>query len=315
VSGGLGAWLRERYVEPEAPLVAVEIRSRALGVVRVAREGGRRRVAAAAVLELPAGWVEPSLALGNVKDPEALKGHLRAALERTGVLGGAHVALVVPDPAVRVALLPQADVPAGKPAETDEIVRFKLRKSLPFDVKDAAVSVARPGAPGAGVLVAVMQQVVLREYEVVCEALGLRPGLVMPSSIALATALAPTMGVGHHLLLNWDENAACIVLVREGWPLLVRTFGGEGAVRPEAVARELASTGVYLTERLGAPEVSSLVVRAAHPGAREGLDALRMGGMPAPRLADPWATLGGAVDAVSQPLAGAAAALAVRPAA
>jgi hypothetical protein len=312
VSGAadLARWLQTRFREPEPALVAVEVRSRAVGVVRVAREGNRSRVAAAASLELPAGALAPSVAQANVKDPAALQAVLRAALERTGVLGGARVALVVPDPAVRVALLPASELPPGKPSEVEEVVRFKLRKTLPFEVKDAAVSVGRgPGASSPAV-VAVMPHAVLREYEVACESLALHPGLVVPSGLALASAVGPGLGGGDHVLLNWDHAAASIVVLRDGWPLLVRTFVGEGAVQPDAVARELASTGVYFTERLGGAAFQSLTVRAAHPDGLAGLDALRMAGLPPVRLADPWAALGGAVDALAQPLAGAAAVLA-----
>jgi hypothetical protein len=310
VSGGsLARWLRTRFRDPEPPLVAVEIRSRAVGVVRVARDGDRTRLAAAASLELPPAAVTPSVAQANVKDPETLQAVLRAALERTGVLGGARVALVVPDPAVRVALLPAAEVPPGKAVELEEVVRFKLRKTLPFEVKDSAVSVRRGPGPSSPVVAAVMPLAVLREYEVVCESLALQPGLVLPSALALASAVATSLGPGAHLLLNWDQGAASIVVLQDGWPILVRTFSGDNAVQPEMVAREMVSTGVYFTERLGGGAFQSLTVRAAHAEGLAGLDALHIEGLPPVRMADPWTALGGAADALAQPLAGAAAAL------
>jgi len=134
-------WLSRTFVEPPLPLVAVEVRPRAVAVVRLARDGTRVGLAAAAAVELRAGALEPSLIKPNVVDPEALRAALRAAFERAGALSGGPVSLVVPDPAVRLTLLPAADL-RGRRAEVEEIVRFRLHKALPadFDVRTARLA-------------------------------------------------------------------------------------------------------------------------------------------------------------------------------
>jgi hypothetical protein len=64
-----GRWVARTLVEPPLPLLAIEVRPRALAAVRLAREGGRLSLGAAATVELPAGAIEVSLARPNVIDP------------------------------------------------------------------------------------------------------------------------------------------------------------------------------------------------------------------------------------------------------
>ena len=139
-----GRWLARTLVEPPLPLLAIEVRPRALAAVRLAREGGGLSLGAAATVELPAGALEVSLARPNVVDPEAFRGALRAVLERVGALSGGDVSLVLPDPAVRLALVPSEGLRARR-RDAAETIRFRLHKALPFDVRAARLAWAPPG--------------------------------------------------------------------------------------------------------------------------------------------------------------------------
>ena len=181
-------WLRRMLRDPERPLVAVEVRTRSVGVVRMAREGGRKVLGAAAFLELPEGCAKLSMTQPNILDPETFKTTLRAVLERAGVLGGGKVALVLPDPVARVALVPAAEV-KGNRSQMDELVRFRLRKAVPFDVREARVATVAGGArSGDPLMVGAIYQPVLEGYESACRALGLYPGVVELSGLALLNA-------------------------------------------------------------------------------------------------------------------------------
>ena len=114
-----------------------------------------------------------SLTKPNVNDPIALRTALRTALERAGALAAGPVSLVVPDPAVRLALVP-AEGLRGRGKEAQETVRFRLHKSLPFDVRTARL--AWQVLPDGQALVAVSPEEVVRGYEEPLEALGLHPG-------------------------------------------------------------------------------------------------------------------------------------------
>ena len=93
--------------------------------------------------------------------------------------------LVLPDSAVRVFMLDFDSLPA-KAAEALTVLRFRLRKMLPFDVEHAGLSyqvlsqrqerVQGAGGGDAGPMLA--------EYEAAVRAAGYEPGAVLPSSLA-----------------------------------------------------------------------------------------------------------------------------------
>ena len=303
-------WVRRRFTEPERPFVAIEVRAGAVGVVRVRRERGRLAVASAAAMELPPGTLALSLTQPNVLDAARFRQALHGSLERAGVLGGARVALVLPDTAARITLVPAAEVAPQKGATMDEVLRFRLRKSMPFEVKDARLAYAAPnGRPNDSMVVAAASSAVVAGYEDVCRSLGLAPGLVEVAGMALARAAFPEGTSGDGLLVNWDDGYLTLLLARDGWPILVRTLSGAAVATTADVVREVASTLVYYRERLGGEGVSRAFVRStvfAPDAAVEALaPALRFEATPL----DAWAALGGAPPEAAHPLAAAAAAL------
>src|SRR5579864_7859793 len=100
--------------------------------------------------ELSPGCVVPDLAENNLRQRNSVVSALRGALESLGGRSRDIVA-VVPDAAVRVVLLDFETLPTGH-EEAEGVVRFRLRKSLPFDVDKAKVSY-QAETPGAGVRV------------------------------------------------------------------------------------------------------------------------------------------------------------------
>jgi hypothetical protein len=296
-------WTARVLIEPPLPLVAVEVRPRALGAVRLAHEGGRLSLGAAATVDLPPGAVEVSLARPNVADPPAFREALRGVLERVGGLSGGDVSLVLPDPVVRLALVPAEGVRGGG-REAEETIRFRLHKALPFDVRSARLAWAP--TRGEQLLVAVALDDVVRGYEEVLESLGFRPGLVEAASLALLVAAGEPPAGGDRMLVNWDEGYVSFVLTRAGQPLLVRTLPGDA--KPDAVARHANSTRQFHQDRLGGATLADVLVRSAAVPGEEALALLGRALGAAPRLVQPWAALGVAEEGSSaQAVAGAAA--------
>jgi hypothetical protein len=304
-------WLRRQLQDPQRPLVAVEIRPRSVGVVRLAREGGRLALGAAASMELPPGCLDLSMVQPNVVDPAVFRQALRAALERSGVLAGARVALVLPDPVARVALLPAGEVAGRGRAQTEELIRFRLRKSLPFDIRGARLAFSADGTRVTdSVVVVAIHRPVLDSYEEVCRSAGLEPGLVELSGLALVSAAFRGRPSEDRLLVNWEDGYVTLLLARGEWPLLVRTLIGEPAARPQEVAREVANTVLYYRDRLGGPGLAEAAVRsAALPPDRAAEILAEPLGM-RPVVVEPWRALAqGVPPAMAQVLAGAAASL------
>jgi hypothetical protein len=300
-----GAWLARTLVEPPLPLLAVELRARAVAVVRLAREGTRLGLAAAAAVDLREGTLEPSLSKPNILDPEALRAALRAALERAGALSGGPVALVLPDPAVRLTLVPAAGL-RGRRAEVEETVRFRLHKALPadFDVRSARLAFRAVSADE--LLVAVAREEVVRSYEEALASLGFHPGLVEPAGLALGSLEAEAADGVERLLVNWDHGYVSFQVRRGSRPLLLRTLPREDA--KDAVARHAAQTLRFHREQLGGRGFDELVLRSAALDPGEASEALASATGVVPRLVRPWAVLGDEDDGEeAQAVAGAAA--------
>jgi type IV pilus assembly protein PilM len=120
----------------------------------------------------------------NLIDPEAF----RLALAKLApVTEGRRpsASLVVPDYALRMAILDFDEWPDGEEQRL-ALVRFRLRKSLPFAIEEAQVSFAPQHREGGKVevLAVAIDRSILREYEDIFTASGFRVGLVVPSSVA-----------------------------------------------------------------------------------------------------------------------------------
>src|SRR5574341_1785085 len=180
---------------PARPHIACEIAASQVLAGRADESGST--VACYTSRTLAPGVVAPGLAPGNVLAGGALRDAIAGALAATG--GRSHeVIAVLPDAAVRVVLLDFEALPE-RPAEAAAIVRFRLKKSVPFDVEHAALSYQARRANGTvKVVAAVANAAVVEEYEAAFRDAGYNPGVVVPSTLAalgLVDAAAPTMVV------------------------------------------------------------------------------------------------------------------------
>ena len=95
--------------------------------------------------------------------------------------------LVLPDYCARVAVL-DFDAFPSKPDEQVSLIRFRMKKSVAFDVDAAAIShFAQPHMSGEkklDVVVALVALETLARYEAPFRAAGLQPGLVTTSTLA-----------------------------------------------------------------------------------------------------------------------------------
>jgi Tfp pilus assembly PilM family ATPase len=299
--------LRLRLLEPERTLLAVEVRPQSLGAVRLAWEGDRPVVSAGASLDLPPGTLTLSMTQPNVQDKAAFARTLRAVLERAGGLEGGNVTLVLPDPVARVALVPATEVAARGRTELDEMLRFRLKKAVPFDVRDARLAVVPSRNDTGLLLVAAIFRPVLEGYEQALRDLGFEPGQVELSALALAERAARP--AGDSALVNWDHGYVSIVILRDGWPVLFRTLVGDFTASAEPVVREATNTVLYYRERLAGAGLASAVLRSAFLPPEDAAALLREPLGVTPTVLDAWAGLAPGEEGAGQALAGAAAAL------
>ena len=163
------------------PKLACEIAADRVLVGRVAEDG--RSLESCAARELAPGSVIPDLVENNLRQREAVTAALQSAL--SSVAGRSHdVIAIVPDAAVRVVLLEFDTLPSDE-EEAAGVVRFRMKKSLPFDVDKARVSYhAQKTAAGVRVVAAVALATVVEDYEAAFRDAGFSPGVVLPSMLA-----------------------------------------------------------------------------------------------------------------------------------
>ena len=87
---------------------------------------------------LPAGVVTPGIGEANLRAPEAVAAAIRSTLGQLSPRTRS-VTVVVPDTSVRVFVLDFDSLPS-KAAEAFPVLRFRLRKMVPFDVEHAGLS-------------------------------------------------------------------------------------------------------------------------------------------------------------------------------
>ena len=289
--------------EPDRPSVVVEVRQTTLGIASLDSGG---RLGSAAALELPEGTLRLSLTEPNILDRSAFRRVLAMAIERTGLKGRRSVGLVLPDPVARLVLLAASELQMPGTSFPD-LLRFRLKKTVPFDVQEAQIA-SLSGGEGQPILVGAVARPVLRDYEEALASEGFEAGLVELSGLALAEA---ALGAhGDELLVNWEPGYLSFLLFRSGFPILVRTLTGPAA-EAESVGQEASQTYLYYRERLSGEALGRAFVRCSESQSKEAILGLeRAFAVPFARL-DPWAFVGGGPPELAQDtgLAGALASL------
>lgn len=221
---------------PAKPKVACEIAADRIIAGRVADTGGMLDTCVS--YELSPGSVVPDLVEPNLRERNSVFQALRNTL---GSVSGRSrdVIAVLPDAAVRVVLLDFETLP-GNRVEAEAVVRFRLKKSLPFDVDKAKVSYQSQTSTSSGlrVIAAVALTSVVDDYESAFREAGYTPGVVMPSMLA---ALGVAQSSGPTLIVKVDARTTSIAIMDKQQLLLFRTLEN---------ARGVTITGEQLAEEV-----------------------------------------------------------------
>jgi type IV pilus assembly protein PilM len=225
------------------PKLACEV---AADRVLAARASDPGTVDMCAASELAPGCVVPDLVEANLRDRSRILDSIRQTLDG---LGGhsRDVIAVLPDAAVRVVLLDFDTLPT-KREEAESVVRFRLKKSLPFDVDKAKISYhAQTAATGLRVVAAVALTSVIEDYESIFREAGYSPGVVLPSMLAAlgaADADRPT------LVVKVDARTIGIAILDKQQLLLFRNLENPRGVTisGEQLAEEIYPSIVFFQD-------------------------------------------------------------------
>lgn len=263
------------------PKVACEIRPE--GVV-AARAGKRRGELVTAFASLPEGALAPGLKVPNLADARAVTSAVESALGGISARSGV-VTVVVPDAAARVLLLDFDTLPA-KRQEALSVVRFRLRKMVPFDVEGAAVSYQLMAEKKGqiNVLVTVMPHDVLEEYESAVREAGFEAGAVLPSTLAAAAAMEDS---GATLMVNYTGASVTTAITQGEEMLLHRSMD----LPPDPLAREEEMAQAVITALAWYEDTLKGMPGTLYYAGLGGASAAAQSGWislvdPAPRIAD-----------------------------
>jgi type IV pilus assembly protein PilM len=200
-------------------------------------EGGisyvRPGMAQPAFEPLEAGVIAPSPVADNILKPDALADKVRSLTTGPSGRKRGRAVLILPDFCARVAVLEFDSFPTD-PKEQLSLVRFRMKRSVPFDVESAVVSFFPQTARGKGteaVVVAAALEIVSR-YEAPFRAAGLHPGIVTTSGIAM---LDLERRADISVIARMSGRVLTVVVQQAGIVKLVRTVELTETTREEVM--------------------------------------------------------------------------------
>lgn len=228
------------------PEFAVEVAADGITLSRT------RPPAALQYVPLAKGVLVPSPVKDNVLDPAAFAEAVAKLVPAGGRRGRRTTALILPDNSMRLAVLDFESLPA-KEEERLSLIRFRLRKTLPFDVDQAALSYHIQ--TGNKVIAAVAPVDLVARYEAPFRTAGLHPGFVTASSLALLELLPVT---GSVLVAHRSPGALTVLALQRGVLTLARSLelnaqADDGGSDPlTEISADLYPTLVYIEDQTGA---------------------------------------------------------------
>jgi hypothetical protein len=234
------------------------------------RQGFRCRALREAAL--PRDAFHSGLLGGPLRDPVAFQG-IAGALVRAIPGNVKDASLVIPDAWLRVAFTESGDLPRTA-EQRDEVLRWKLRRLVPFRVDELRVSAAEvPPLPAQEeprrLLLGFAIEQLLEQIEGAFAAHGVRLGRISNASLSMLAALAPLAAPRADELTALtlvDDHGYSLVFVRGGAPVLHRYKAFSGGLpegpRTGFVVRDLKLTRNFLDEHLPGVPLARVLLAA-----------------------------------------------------
>ncbi len=239
-------WLKSLVADPP-PELAFEVSARGIAWART-RDPRREWT------PLPEGTLEVSPFENNIRNAQAFADAVRAiAGNGEPRARRRRAALILPDYCARVTVLDFDSFPE-KPEEQLQLVRFRVRRVVPFDIDNAVVACyPQDGSKRLDVVAAVVNMDVASHYEAPFLAAGLHCGFVTLSALA-ALALPPVElppQAGPRVAVKLSGDALAVSLL-EGERLRLFRCVQLGEEDLEEATAVLATTLAYAEDELGA---------------------------------------------------------------
>ena len=266
-STGIPIW--KRVLRSPSPVMGVEISSAGISVARWGTNSPRFETIT--FRPFSAGALEVSPLAENIREPEEVRRAMEAALVPFG--RGSRdasqrqpedIILVIPDQAAKLFVL-SFEVLPQKPLDALGMVKWRLKKSVPFDIESAAVSFfAQPSGGQWQVAAVATSRAVIRQYEELAAAFGLQARNITLSTLA-ALELLPEGRLGgatsssnavNQLVAKYSPPWLTIVIMQGEFLRLFRTLsltsGNSGSISAEEVLEALVPSLAYFQDTFSA---------------------------------------------------------------
>jgi len=216
---------------------------------------------------LPPTALVPSAVEPNIINASALKSAMANIVSRLRARDQ-DVALILPDPVVRVFVQHFDEFPRSS-QEAIPMLRWKLKKSIPFDADETVISYMRQPAreKGVDVVTALARLRIVREYEALAEGANVHPGVIVSSSLAAISLLEDKKAT---LLARLSGVALTTAIVRGGVLCGYRCTelpAHSGDITPQMLLEEIYPVAAYYQdtwgEGIGSVRVAGLGLRLA----------------------------------------------------
>lgn len=256
--------LLSRWLTSRPPPAAIEITPAQVTGVVIADHGSARALTSYAREPLEPGLVEPALNAPNVHQAAALSAAIKSVLDKL-TPRPRRVALVVPDIVAKVSLLRFEKIPP-KPQDLEQLIRWQVRKAVPFKIEDAQVAWVPgivPPEGGREYIVTAARRDVIESYERASEAAGAQAGIVDIASLNLINGVLAGPGgapAGDWLLVHVGPGYGTLAVVR-GRDLIF--FRNRTTSADDDLADLVHQTTMYHEDRLGGGRFARVVLAGA----------------------------------------------------
>lgn len=247
-------------IQDPPPLLVFEIGRQ--GVAAVRRNPKTFEPEARAHRQLEPEVVDPAPGKQNVLKPEKLEEAVRQLCEEFGPIKRSDAALILPDGAARLTVLDFDDLP-GDAKERLDLIRWRLKKTVPFEIEAARIAYQVQNVDGgAAVFAAITPPEIVEQYEAPLRATGLWPGDVELSAVS-ALNLVPDGDMT--LFAKLAGKSLTMLALSGGAVRMVRTVELAPDVDPSSEAAledmlgDMYPTLIFIADNLG-QRVSKIVL-------------------------------------------------------
>jgi type IV pilus assembly protein PilM len=241
---------------PARPYWAVEFTPR--HIIAAGVDSSRKRISGSTAVALPGETIVGSLLERNLANSDTAMEITRNALREVGAKGF-EVSVVIPDDSSRIAFITAENL-SGNAQERETFVRWKLKKSVPFDVDAAQISYqvlgphTGPEGKGLDLIVALSPKSIVQEYEELLERLGLHAGFVVPSTLATMNLLPGAAAEEDVLLVKYGPDSITTTIFQNRRPRFYRRVGRI------SIYDAVYPTMMYYQDKLAGTTLSNAVV-------------------------------------------------------